>query len=138
MSGAINKGEKMTSVIIIIFIVIAIVILWQIKRICFRKGEKSYKLIAKKKEFSKIYGRPTRYKIDVIFELGDKTQKGTIITIDRNAESLAYKNNIPIWYFIDSGKIYWAEESNIERKILIGFLSIIEILLLLIIILEKI
>lgn len=119
---------------IIIILIFEIIIVNIVKRLI-EASRKSNIIIADIKSFYKMSGRPTRYKFDIEFELNDNKEKGRITIIDGRAEELVHKDNIPIIYSRKSGRMYWANESKVNRIFLIIFMTIAEIFLLVILLL---
>lgn len=113
----------------VVILIFCVIIVKQIKRIL-EMSKKSNIVNADMRSFFKLSGRPTRYIIEVEFELNSEKKEKKVTIIDSRAERLIHEKHIPIVYCEKSNRVYWADESRVNRILLLIYLVVVEILLL--------
>lgn len=80
-------------------------------------------VIGKKLGCEEMFGTPTRYIVEVKYEINNIANKRKIVTTDKNIKKCNSDESIALLYVQKNNKVYWAEEKSNE--------SIVEIIIFL-------
>ena len=122
-----------TLCICIVLEIIFVCIIFKVRKEMQMKKYSDKKCEGKIVEYIEIPGRPNGYMIGVEYVLKGEKRHGKIYTMDKKAKKFSKEEKIPMIGIENSTQIFWEEESDIGRIMLIIIIGMGAVLLLVII-----
>jgi len=122
-----------TLFICIVLEIVFVCIILKVRKVMQLKKYSDKKCEGKIVEYIEIPGRPNGYMIGVEYVLDGEMRHGKIYTMDKKAKKFSKEEKIPLIGIENASQIFWEEESDIGRIMLIIIVGMGAVLLLVII-----